>query len=37
MYTGFKALKVETTDGTEITDWESTPPGTVYVVGVIES
>ena len=34
--TGFKVLRVERTDGSEITDLDSKPPETVYVVGVME-
>ena len=34
--TGFKVLRVERTDGSEITDLNSKPPETVYVVGVME-
>ncbi|CAI8049781.1 hypothetical protein GBAR_LOCUS27404 [Geodia barretti] len=33
---GFKVLRVERTDGSEITDLDSKPPETVYVVGVME-
>lgn len=33
---GFKATKLENTDGTEITDYSSKPPQTVYVIGVLE-
>lgn len=34
---GFKVLRVEKTDGSEISDWESKPPHTLYVVGIIET
>lgn len=36
-FTGFKVLRVEKTDGSEISDWESKPPHTLYVVGIIET
>ena len=32
---GFQVLRVERTDGTEIPDWDSKPPDTVYVVGKV--
>ena len=34
-HTGFKVLRVERTDGSEITDLDSKPPQTVYVVGIM--
>lgn len=36
-YTDFQVLRVERVDGSEITDWDSKPPDTVYVVGVKET
>lgn len=33
----YRPVKIETANGTELTDWSAKPPNTVYVVGVQEA
>lgn len=37
LFPGYRPVKIESANGTELTDWSAKPPDTVYVVGVKDS